>query len=353
MKFKIIRTPVRFLLIVLLSVVTFSSCRKELCYNHFRQAEINIEWEREWERDYGASVMAGWNDVVMGFSYDMLRPGIPEGVTMLSYNEGGTQPYMSFLSPDGDDVNLGGDERESVQSLLFYNNDTEYIVIQDVASLPFARASTTGRSRSSLGVIKELHPDERTINPPDVLYGAFIGSVPEIGIHQSRPLAVKMQPLVYTYIVRYEFEYGLQHVALARGALAGMAESVYLRDGSTSQQSATLLYDCEPASYGYIAIVHSFGTPGFPDEYYGQYSSDRRDASRRYTLNLELKFKNGKTREMTFDVSSQLASQPRGGVITVGGIRVEDDENKFESGFDVNVDDWGEHEDIDLPIGGQ
>lgn len=325
---------------------TLTSCRKDLCYNHFRTAEVKLGWEYEWERDYGMKHPSTWDDQYHGFGYDALRPSQPEGVTLLSYGDDDKTPVTVFMPATGSNVNLGEGGKHS---LLFFNNDTEYIIISDIASLPTARATSTSRSRSTLTKIKEMHPDERTINPPDVLYASFNEDFPEIGIHESAPLPVKMQPLVYTYVVHYEFEHGVEHVALARGAFAGMAESVYLRDGVTSDQSATILYDCELTSYGAVAKVRSFGVPGFPDEYYGR--TER--SPRIYTLNLEVRLTNGKIKEFTFDVTDQLAKQPRGGVISVTGIRVEDRENLSDSGFDVTVDDWGEHEDIDLPVGSQ
>lgn len=339
---------IRAVLAVAVICSIFTSCRKDLCYNHFRTASVSLDWEYAWERDYGMQHAAVWNDAFMGFQYNSLLPSCPTGVTLLVYGEDNGTPSIQFLGVNGSDVNLGEGGRHS---LLLYNNDTEYIVISDLGTLPRARASTTGRSRSSLTTITELHPDDRTINPPDVLFASFVKDMPEIGIHESSPVSVCMQPLVYTYIIRYEFEHGREHVALARGALAGMAESVYLRDGVTSEQTATLLYDCELTDYGAVAKVRAFGVPGFPDEYYGRASRDGQ--AHLYTLNLEVRLTNGKTKEFTFDVTPQLAKQPRGGVITVKGVRVEDNENLNDSGFDVTVDDWGEHEDIDLPIGGQ
>lgn len=330
----------------LLLTATFTvSCRKELCFDHYRSVAVAFDWEKVWERDFGMSHSSGWDESYHGFPYYSLNPTVPEGVTMLTYGDG-DQPGVSFLPADAQTVNIGegGDH-----SLLFYNNDTEYIVLSDMASLPQARATTTTRTRSTLQEIRKLHPEERSINPPDILYASFEERVPEVGIHEERPLAVKMQPLVYTYVVRYEFEHGTEHVALARGALAGMAESVYLRTGATSTESATLLFDCETTSYGAEAKVRSFGVPGFPDPNYGR--AENTGTEKRYTLNLEVRLTNGSTKEFNFDVSDQLALQPRGGVIVVKNIRVEDNENLNDSGFDVNVSDWGEYEDIDLPIG--
>ena len=247
------------------------------------------------------------------------------------------------MSTAGGNVSFGA----SVHSLLFYNNDTQYIILNDMASLPSARATSTSRSRATLG---ELHAGERTINPPDVLYAAYSPEVPELKMHENVPLPVRLQPLVYTYVIRYEFDYGQQHVALARGAVAGMAESVYMRDGVTSDEAATILYDCTLTPYGARAEVASFGVPGFPDEYYGRDESSRRDTPRPYTLNLEVKLTNGTLKSFTFDITDQMQRQPRGGVIVVKDIRIEDDENLSDSGFDVDLEDWGLLEDIIIPV---
>ncbi len=329
--------------LALLSVM--SSCRKDLCYNHFRTASLSLYWEQEWERDYGMGHAANWDPGFYGIGYSDLRPALPEWVKLITYYSD-KNPRETFLTPQGGKVNVDDAEEHS---FLLYNGDTEYIVLSDIASLQEVRASTTTRSRSSLEYIASVYPSVRTINPPDVLYAAYIENVPYIDLHEMKQMEVKMQPLVYTYIVRYEFDYGNQHIALARGALGGMAESVYLRDGYTSEESAIILYDCELTSYGCEAHVRSFGIPGFPDEYYGRSSSTR--TQNPYTLNLEVKLNNGKTIEFNEDVTEQMAKQPRGGIIRISGLRIEDEQSFSDSGFDVDVTDWGEHADIDLPVG--
>nr|WP_233555714.1 MULTISPECIES: hypothetical protein [unclassified Bacteroides] len=46
-----------------------------------------------------------------------------------------------------------------------------------------------------------------------------------------------------------------------------------------------------------------------------------------------------------------MAAQPQGGVIVVSGIEIPDEEGmEGGSGFDVDVDGWGEFEDIELPF---
>ena len=324
-------------------VAGMTSCRKELCYNHFRTAAVALDWEQEWERDYGMSHATTWDLDLHGFDYGTLRPDIPEGVTMITYTDDDS-PRETYMDTKGADINLG---EPGEHTLLFYNNDTEYIVFSDMASLAEARAYTTSRSRATLATLEAMYPTVRSTNPPDILYASYESQLPAIGLHESTPLPVTMQPLVYTYVIRYEFEYGIQHVALARGALAGMAESVYLRNGVTSEESSIILYDCDIKPYGCEAHVRTFGVPGFPDEFYGRSEVSRAD--RPYTLNLEVRLQNGKSFEFNYDIADQILSQPRGGIIRISGIRIEDEQSFSDSGFDVEVSDWGEHEDIDLP----
>lgn len=328
-------------IVIVTFLLALTGCRKDLCYDHYRSIAVNLDWELEWERDYGAHNSEGWDSGINGY-YDDLRPSVPEGVTMLRYSANTHEPARMFFG------NKGGESvvDEGTFGLLFYNNDTEYIVLSDEASLASARATTTGRSRASLA---DMHPGERTISPADELFGSFEDNIPALDIHEHRALPVKMQPLVFTYIIRFNFEYGSHHVALARGAMAGLAESVYLRNGVTSEESATVLFDCQLDGDCAVAQFGSFGAPGFPDEYYGRAPETRE--WRLYTLNLEVRLTSGQTKTMLFDISDQMLAQPRGGVITVGGIRIEDDENVGgNSAFDVSVTDWGEDEDVTLPL---
>lgn len=333
-------------MVTVMSAMT--SCRDELCYNHYPSLDVSLSWEHEWERDYGMNHSATWDASLHGFGYESLRPGKPEWVNLIRFGADGTR-HESFLGNNGDNVMV---DIGAGQSLLLYNGDTEYIILSDIATPPKARASATARTRTSLAAVTERHPEARTTNPPDVLYSAYVSDLPEVKIHENRPQPVKMQPLVYTYVIRYEFEYGLEHVALARGALGGMAESVYLLDGRSSDETTIIIYDCEIKDYGCEAHVRSFGVPAFPDEYYGRADDAKTDTpARPYTLNLEVRLNNGKYVEFNTDISDQIAKQPRGGVIKVSGLRIEDEVSMTEAGFNVDIDGWGDRVDIDLPVG--
>lgn len=331
-------------LLILTAMSAMMSCRDELCYDHFPSLAVALSWEHEWERDYGMNHPANWDETRYNVGYDALRPGKPEWVNLIRFYPDSTR-RENYIGNEGDEIMV--DEGDGM-SLLLYNGDTEYIILSDMASPPEARASATGRSRSSLSYLSEKHPSARTTNPPDVLYSAYIPDVSGMEKHEHRHLPVKMQPLVYTYVIRYEFEYGNEYITSAQGALGGMAESVYLLDGRTSEETAIILFDCKVTDYGCEARVRSFGVPAFPDEYYGRADKDAPD--RPYTLNLEVGLSNGNRVEFNADISDQIARQPRGGVITVTGLRVEDEESHTAAGFDIGIDEWGNRVDIDLPV---
>lgn len=331
--------------IMMISMSLMMSCRDELCYNHFPRLGVSLSWEYEWERDYGMNLSAYWDASLHGVEYDDLRPGKPEWVNMISFASNGER-HEHYMDNEGEEVMVN--EGENL-NLLLYNGDTEYIILSDLATPPQARASATGRARTSLSYVTEIHPNTRTTNPPDILYSAYVPDVPAVRKHETRQISVEMRPLVYTYLIRYEFEYGFEHVALARGALGGMAESVYLVDCRTSEEETIILYDCELSQSACEAQVRSFGVPGFSHEAYGKKASDI--PSRPYTLNLEVRLRNGKYVEFNTDVTDQIARQPLGGVIKVSGLRIEDYQSSLDAGFNITVDDWGDREDIDLPVG--
>lgn len=341
--------PYYIFTMMLVMLVTCVSCRQELCYDHYPSVNISFTWEREWERDYGMNLQSIWDPVLMHWEYDEMRPEIPEWIKLLKYSDDG-RITERLLSPEGLKLEVEQDENSS---MLLYNGDTEYIIVSDIASINDVRASASTRTRSgsSMQEMKEVYKNTRTTNPPDVIYSAFIERIPGGGIHEEKPLPINMQPLVYTYIVTYEFEHGLEYVVLARGALGGMAEGVYLRTGVTTDDVSIILFDCDVHSDACRSRVHSFGIPGFPDSYFGR--TDPPESTQPFILNLEVKLRNGNTKEFNFDISDQIKNQPRGGVIKVGGLRIEDEEAQPPSGggIDVDVSDWGDNTDIiDVPL---
>lgn len=338
----------RYIILMLSMVAMLSSCiHKELCYTHRDHAhkyhvEVMAEYRHDWEEWYGG---VNWSEnwpAEYG-SYDELRPGLPNGLRVVNYKD--RQEYNTRNLPYyGGVVGL----YDGPNDLLFYNNDTEFILFihKNNGSKATTRATTRTRTRSTYFASEYSEENEETMTPPDMLYANYLeGYVPE-RVSVPTPLEVTLQPLVFTYLIRYEIEEGLEYAAITRGALTGMAQSVTMDTGDTSVESATLLYDCEITDFGAQAKVTSFGVPDFPN-----FNYPTRADPIKHGLNLEVMLRNGKILTFNFDVTDQVTAQPHGGVIEVGGIVInKDDATGGSGGFDVEVDDWGEYEDVILPI---
>ena len=327
------------------AIAVLAGCRKELCYDHDHwKANVVAQWELVWERDYGRNWAWLWNSPA-GYAYDSLRPAPGGGIGAFVYREDGTYTER-HIDADGGVLPVG----EGRHSLLFYNDNTEYIVFSSMESWAQASASTRTRTRSTYA---QNHGEESTVNSPDMLFGAWIEDYVSAGSPDATPidLPVTLRPLVYKYVIICEFESGIEYVRLARGALAGMAQSVFLQDGRTGSDKATVLFDETDIDLerGVVSVVVStFGVPDYPDKYYpGKAPGEVTGA---FGLNLEVMLPDGGIKTFEFDISDQMADQPRGGVITVSGLSVTPADFGSGGGFDVEVGDWGEYEDIELPI---
>ena len=180
-------------------LLSLSGCRKELCYDHSHW-KVNVipEWELVWERDYGRAWETSWNSPG-GIVYDSLRPVPGTGIAAVVYKEDSTYTER-HLPGEGGELPLG----EGRQSILFYNDNTEYIVFSSMSSYAEATATTRTRTRSTYS---EAHGDESTVNSPDMLYGAWVEDFLVDFSPSAEPMdmPVTLKPLVYKYVIVYEF----------------------------------------------------------------------------------------------------------------------------------------------------
>lgn len=339
------RMPVCIVLAPLLMLLV--SCDyKELCYNHHEHAlkgrtDFQACWQLCWEigGDSGVDWQAAWPDD-FGMSYDSLDPACPTGIRAVVYNDGGRYAIANLESGGG-----AVDMTPGRHNLLFFNNDTQRIIFDDMYSAASARATTRSRSRTTYSrnpLTSGRDDEEFTVGVAEPFFGHYIPAYEQVLVQTPPVVDIEMKPLVFSYLVRYSFSGGLGYVAMARGALSGMARSVYLTDGHTGPDKCTVLYDCEIRPWGVEAVVHSFGIPDYPRPDYSRSAGS-------FGLNLEVMLTNGKILQFYYDVTAQVASQPHGGVIEVGDIIIPDEAgDESGSGFDVEIDDWGEFEDIEI-----
>lgn len=328
-----------------------SGCEhKDLCFDHMNHAtkyetRIDASYELIWEmpESDGYDWKTLWPED-FGISYSSLNPQMPIGLCVNSYGSDGRKSEK-HLPVDGGIVEMSPGQN----SLLMYNDDTEFIVIDNLNNSISAKATTRSRSRASYNGnmynVQATGSREYTVSPPDPLFCHYIETYDQQPLVKPETLSVLLRPLVFTYYVRFEFSHGIEYVGLARGAMAGMAASVYMFDGHTGSDKATILYDdCTVYDWGVEAKVNSFGIPDYPNQSYNR-------SGEFYGLTLELLLKNGKRLTFDFDVSHIVASQPHGGVIVLDGIEVNDETgSESGSGFDVDVEGWGEYEDVIIDL---
>lgn len=355
-----------------LAIPGLLSCRKELCYdhNHHANVQVNLSYTYDWYTHWqpGVSLDPNWE-----IDWSVVKPVDPDGVRLITY------PHYEELASQSYNLPAGGEKinmNSGYHDLLFYNNDTEYLLFGGKGDA--AVASTRTRTRASHS---KLYPDETTKNPPDMLYAAYFENLyieepPVDDPHSNitKVLDVALAPRVFSYVIRYEFKSGLEYVMKARGSLSAMSGSVYLADGRTDEDPITLLYDSYLKSWGYETILRSFGVPGIQLEesktgdgveantvsrtgdYFG-YNSNEADKNISLTktyehrLILELYLINGREKLIEFDVTDQVNKQPRGGVIVVKDIVVTPEEGSGDGGFDTSVDGWEDDEIVNIPLG--
>lgn len=338
--------------VAMLLLASLSGCRKDLCYNHDEhalavKAEVQPDWMQEWEHPYtGGEIQLDWKTIweENGWArdYEEFIPDIADGIRSVVYNEDAA-PSTSNLDNDGGVISM----KEGMHSILFYNNDTEYILFDGTDNSASATASTRTRTRAGYRA-PEPHQNERTITTPDDLYASYVPSYDAEKSLTPDGLPVTMYPRTYTYLIRYRITSGLQYVAQAKGALAGMAEKVYLTDGHTDGAAATLLFDCKVDEKGCTADVTCFGVPNFAYKT-NEFTADKETMS--FTLNLEVLLKNGKRLSFDRDVSRAMRLQPRGGILVFDDIVISDEDGQEGSGaFDPDVDGWEDEIEVPLPI---
>ena len=329
----------------ILFAVVFTACEhKDLCLNHRDHAhkyhiKVVADYRYDWEECLGGTDWkTSWPENYL--PYDDLRPGTPTGLRVVNFNESGSY-NLHNISSSGGVVNL----YEGKNNLLFYNNDTEYIVFSSFDNMATTRATTRVRTRTYSEGNEPTDEDEPTLTPPDMLYANYYDGYVAEKVVDPTEVHVTLQPLVFTYKVRYEFKAGLQYVSMARGSLSGMAASVLLVSGETSEDAATLLYDCEMTDFGARALVNSFGVPAFPHPNYPTREGGKN------ILVLEVLLRNNTRHTFELDVTDQVKKQPHGGVIVFKDIEITEEEGKQGSGgFEVTVDGWEDYVEIELPL---
>ena len=338
-------------IVALASLVATSCVHKELCEDHRDHAhryhiQLAADYRLDWEEMNAMNWISNWPDNYK--PYDDLRPDVPGGLRVRHSNKMGDYG-VDNISATGGYVNLF----EGYNDILIFNNDSEFHSFVYGDDGVEVRATTRTKTRASFTSSSFANPNEVTRAVPwDILFANFIENYYAEKTLGPVDISITLQPLVFTYLVRFEFAKGLEYVAQGghEGALSGMADGVNLNTGDTSDVAATILFDNADyeciyrTDYGIEAIVRSYGLPGYPNVNYPTRNNKN-------ALILDIKLKNGTVVRKEWDITDKIASQPHGGVVVIPGIEIEESQGTQGSGgFDVEVDDWGPVNNIPLPL---
>ena len=134
---------------LLCGALLLNGCRKDLCYDHDLhglgvQVHVQPEWECVWEYDHGMSWVDNWDAELYNREYEELHPEQATGIAAFVYNGDGTRTER-HLPDEGGLLPM----TEGPKSILFYNDDTSYIVFGNLDSWASATASTRTRTRAT------------------------------------------------------------------------------------------------------------------------------------------------------------------------------------------------------------
>ena len=198
---------------LMMLMMAVSCNHKELCYDHDSHSErveykLELDFDCEWEYNIESNV--DWSQVwkpEYGISYDDIRPKEPEGVRVHIFNEDDQTETVRNLTKQNATIRFS---QEGHYDMLFYNNDTEYIVFEGLESFNTASATTRGITRSTYrgNSLMTRATKEVTVNPPDMLFGAYMNDVYVTKSTQADTMKVTLKPLVFTYLIRYEIAKG-------------------------------------------------------------------------------------------------------------------------------------------------
>lgn len=352
-----------YILLGTLLIVSLYSCREDLCYGHNHGKTVNffvdwiqdfdIYWSEDWRDKYNNSFEIDWNKLAISE---------PEGVRAVIYpwSEDKGKIIRNMPSSGGQVILNHG-----YYDCLLYNNDTEFIQFDDTDNAALSTATTRSRNVVSFSMTMDKL-EENVVNQPDMLFSAAVDSLQieynefnlndvESTVEKFKDLDITMYPLVHTYVLRFNIESGMKYVAVARGMLKNMAGTVNMMTGKTLSDMVSLEFEEYTKDEGGItAYIKSFGlcnyNPGFGNReargFYDNTSESRSDRPRstgneKNTLTIQLALESGKIKTVEFDVTEELRKQPRGGILTVGGIVITAEEGAGPSGnFGVNLNPW-------------
>ena len=385
---RIYRHITLWMLVALLPMGLFTSCeRKDLYLAQRGLLNVDVSvYDFQLELLWGVDWQTRWQYLWDESLYGPVGYTMPTGVRANVYSINQTNKRVKYttrnLPKNGGQVSL---TTNSSYDLVFFNNDTEYILFSTDDSSYFY-ATTRNNVRAASPSEEFAH-----FNQPDQLFGTYLHDlyvtddpddyekvVKEDGtVYYVYEIEATLVPYTYIYLCQVillnnKDESGLRITGAEEIAVSGLSGGMDLFTRTTNannivaisqedvkplQEDRNLTLPDGTQAKGDIfgARIMTWGLPGVnPMERLSTRGEIELDNP--VNMYIGLKLRNGSTYVMEKDITDQLKQYPAGGIVTIviDSSEISDDiigeKPKPGGGFDASVDKWGNEINSDIII---
>lgn len=317
-------------------------------YNHIQvdlsqiELALDVVWDYDIAIDWRAEWFYGWDATDLNL-FGALGYEKPKGFQLRRYYLGDT-PADHHTTVQKDNVSgtsFRAEYRYGYYDMLIWNDietpDGVQSIIVDESDIDSTYAYTNSNQNMAI-TRSEQFP--HAFNQPEFLYSAyeqnvFISSDPEdydwydeVNKVYYKKLDMILEPLTYIYLTQIVLHNNRGRISEVdgRSGLSGLSRTVNVNSGYTGTDAVTVSYDVRKKNNvrieGYDQVVDIIGgqlkTFGIchSNPYRIQTRADVDEKVRHY-MSTTVYFNNGMDSTLIFDVTDQVRSQYKGGVITV------------------------------------
>lgn len=310
-------------------VFVTASCRKDLCYEpeHPHGGNVEVIIDR--------SNMEGSKAEMQLLFYPIVDNN--------SGDESEGEPIVRFVKNGKGYINLAN----GIYNVIVFNDDTEQISFGGRESYYKIHAYMSNINRNQFSLHKTDKAGTPTIGQPEMLYTAFNEEFSVQRDVASQQLMLTPKNVVKSLNIKILVE-GADRVAKVRGTLGGICSGILMHNQSNfSTEPASVFYDgfCR---LGMIeAEINVFG-------FWGAYAEHSPEKPQPYVLGLELLLKDGNVVKYEVNITDKIIDSiiETGGEIIIDAVEQEiiipELKPGGDGGFDVEVGDWGDEDDVPL-----
>lgn len=329
-------------------LILLSGCeRNELCYDHpHENLHVTVVWD---------SLPAE------------LQSSLPEGVRISMYagkqarqeQSGASSDYTYYRDTYGGDIMV----QDGTYDFLLFNSDTEMIQLRGMDHLNTAEAYLGARTRIpyTKGISnKNIYYSDRScanlrtrseilIAEPDRFFATYcsLETVQTYGKTISDTIYAYPRSRVLRVTLKVKVK-GLKGASSCRASLSGVAQSISLATGECTSETGTAIFDMDKTDDSFLSkAINVFGLVCSPD--------DTPEEERiQHLVQLEFVMRDNSVVDYEFEISDQIdfdAIEPEIVIpIVVEEVELPDVElpGKSDSGFDADINGWGEETEIIL-----